>query len=105
MGENIISSIRFSERLRTILQAEADAAFKAHQLADDEFWRACSTQNVGWQVEQAGNKQYISRQALVIALIRLNDFMRHGEISEELDGSRCARGRGERQILSYRVLN
>ena len=104
MGANI-SSIRFSARLRTI-QAEAGAAFKAHQLADDEFWRACSTQNVGWQVEEAGNKQHVSRQTLVIARIRLNDFMRHGEISEDLDDdSKCERERAARQILSYRVLN
>jgi hypothetical protein len=73
-------------RLEQTLTAEENAAIKAHEFARDEFWRICSTQIDGWprEVEEAQIKLGITRQALVIALIRHTDFMRQGIVPGDL---------------------
>ena len=74
-------------RLEQTLKAEENAAIKAHEFARDEFSRRiCSTQIDGWpnEVQEAQIKLDITRQALVIALIRLTDFMRQGVVPGDL---------------------
>jgi len=94
---------RFSELQRAILEAEVEAASKAHWLADDEFGRSCSTRNVGWQVLEASDKQFIARQALLMALARLNDFMRHGTVSENCDNPGYAEALAVRPVHNRRT--
>jgi hypothetical protein len=73
---------RLGNPLEIALKAEANAAIEAHQFARDELWRVRSSKNVGWskEVQEAQYRQDISRQAVVIALIRLTDFMRRGTV-------------------------
>jgi hypothetical protein len=84
------------ERLEETLKAAADAALKAHRLAQDDFYRVCSTQSRGKpkEVQDARDTEDITRQALAVALIRLNDFMYYGVIPEDLSGETRARSVG-----------
>ena len=82
MTQNVIPNLRLEQTLK----AEENAAVKAPQFAQDELSRVCSTQIDGWpkKVEEARIKLDITRHALVIALIRINDFMRHGTVPGDL---------------------
>jgi hypothetical protein len=72
--------------LEIMLKAEANAAIEAHEFARDELWRIQSNQNVGWskEVQEARDRQDVSRQAVVEAIIRLTDFMRRGTVPGNL---------------------
>lgn len=75
-----------ADRLEGTLRSEVDVALKAHRVAQDAFWRVCSTENRGKprEVRAARDKQDISRQALALALIRLNDYKHYRVIPEDL---------------------
>jgi hypothetical protein len=83
LGQNIVSDFGF---LGKMLKAEADAAIRAHKLAQDDFRRLCFIRNGRWtkEFQEAGDVQDITRHALVIALTRFNDFVRSGTIPEDL---------------------
>ena len=85
MRRNDGSSL-WSDRLEATLRSEVDVALKAHRLAQDAFWRVCSTEDRGMprEVRAARVKQDTSRQALAVALIRLNDYKHYGVIPEDL---------------------
>ena len=89
MTPNAIPSLRLEQTLKE----EENAAVKAHEFARDELSRVCSTQIDGWpkKVEEACIKLDITRQALVIALIRINDFMHQGTVPGDLKNL-CAGG-------------
>ena len=75
----------FAESIEEDLRVEADAAIELHQIAREEYWRVSSPPNGDLdQMREAANRQNVARQALVIALIRFNDFVRHGTIPEDL---------------------
>jgi hypothetical protein len=76
----------FPEFLEEGLRVDADAAIELHRIAREEFWEVCSLANNGDMegLREAATRQNVTRKALVAALIRLNDFIRHGIIPEDL---------------------
>jgi hypothetical protein len=85
MTHSTTHSRSFSEAVEEDLRIEADAAIELHQIAREEYWRVSSSPNGGVdEIREAADRQSISRQALVIVLIRFNDFIRHGTVPEDL---------------------
>jgi hypothetical protein len=85
MTRSIMHSRSFSESVEDDLRVDADAAIELHQIAREEYWRVSSLPNGDLdEIRDAADRQSISRQALVIALIRFNDFIRHGTVPEDL---------------------
>jgi hypothetical protein len=75
----------FAESIEDDLRVEADAAIELHQIAREEYWRVFSPPNGNLgEIREAANRQNVAREALVTALIRLNDFVRHGTVPEDM---------------------
>src|ERR1700723_1280259 len=85
MTRGAIHNLCFPEFVERVLKVEADAAIELHRIAREEFWRVDSSKNGGNldAVREAASRLSTSREALVKALIRLNDFIRHGTIPED----------------------
>jgi hypothetical protein len=74
-----------TESIEEDLRVEADAAIELHQIAREEYWRVAFPPNGdSGELREAANRQNVTRHALVMALIRFNDFVRHGIIPEDL---------------------
>jgi hypothetical protein len=85
MTQGAIHNLHFPESIEKVLKVEADAAIELHRIAREEFWRVGSSENGGDldAAREAANRLRTSREALVKALIRFNDFIRHGTIPED----------------------
>ena len=83
-----LSRFYLSEHVGTILQAAVDTAMERYGAAKSEFWRVCSTPTGGapQKIREAAAaiSQSLTREEMISAMVRLNEFVEDGTVPVEL---------------------
>ena len=85
--ENLSRPFKSAEALEDFLRAEVKFAQSRKQMADLEFWRICadvSDPEHHYRVRGASITQAACRRYLLLALKRLNGYLSHGTIPDDL---------------------
>ena len=74
------------EQVEGRLKADVGRAHGAHEAARQQFLRICISPECPSksEIDNATSTQDLARKALVTALMRFDDFVRHGTIPEDL---------------------